>query len=254
MSFLDERTFSERSRVIDANEPQSATMGFLNHVEELRKRLLRSLVAILLVAVVALIFGDEVLRIFMWPLGDVKLHFTEISGSFVGYMKVALFVAILGASPYVFAQLWGFVAPGLFQRERRLALTAIALTTLLFLTGAAFCFTIVLPFTIQYLVNFESALFTPIITLDSYISFAGWTMVGFGAGFTMPVWAYFAARMGLVTARGLAGFRRYALVIILFLAAILTPSPDVISQLSMAIPLYLLYEVSVVVAWLAARE
>ncbi len=230
------------------------TVGFLDHLEELRKRLLRCIVAIGIVSIGALYFGEEILKYFMMPMGAVTLHYTEIGGAFSSYFKVALLAAVVISAPYIFWQLWGFIAPGLYRRERMVALVAISASSILFLIGAAFCFYIVLPYTVSYLVTFEQELFTPIITIDNYISFAGWMIVSFGAGFTMPVIAYFLAKIGLITVSTLTSARRVSLVIILFLAAILTPSPDILSQLSLAIPLYALYEVSVLVVWVATRR
>lgn len=232
----------------DTSDSDSADkgMGFLDHLEELRHRLIRIIFAVLLAAGGALFYGERIFRFIIRPLGDLELHVTAITGSFYSYMTVSLFAGLFAVMPYVFYQVWSFVAPGLYKTEARSILPVIFFSTALFFLGSAFCFEIVLPYAISYLVGFGEGLLTPIITVDSYLSFAGMMMLAFGFGFNFPTLAYLLAKIGLVTAAGLAGGRRIALVVILIFGAIITP-PDVFTQLLLAGPLYLLFEVSILV-------
>ena len=228
-------------------------MSLWDHLEELRKRIIWSLLAIALTGGVALYFGDEVFHFFIKPLGDIELHVTTITASFYSYVIVSALAGFFVSAPFVFYQMWRFVAPGLYVSEKRMLIPAITISTLLFLIGAGFCFKIILPYSITYLISYGEGLFTPIITVDSYLSFAGWMMIAFGAGFNMPVVAFFTAKMGLVTPEALAKGRRIAFVAILIFAAIITP-PDVMTQLLLSAPLYLLYEISIVVVRVVVKR
>ena len=237
-----------------ASEEEEGASGFLDHLEELRWSLIKIIIGVFVAAAGALYFGEEIFAFVIQPLGDTELHVTAITGSFYSYLTVSLFAGLFLALPYVFYQLWAFVAPGLYKHEARMILPAVFFSTLLFLLGAAFCFYLVLPFAIQYLISFAGTVLTPIITVDSYLSFAGMMILAFGLGFNFPTIAFFLAKLGLVTARGLAKGRRIAIVVILFGAAIITP-PDVFTQLLLGAPLYLLYEVSIlVVRWSEPRS
>jgi sec-independent protein translocase protein TatC len=233
--------------------PETASMPFLDHLEELRRRLLKSLAAVVVMALVAFYFSDWLMRFLIIPLGDIKLHVTQVTGSFYAYLKVALVSGIVGASPIVFYQLWSFIAPGLYPHEKARVLPLVTASTFLFLLGASFCYLVVLPLALKFLIGFSRDLFNPIITIDSYLSFSGMLMLAFGIGFEMPVAAYFLGRIGLISSRLLSKGRRYAIVLILIVAAVLT-TPDVATQLLLAIPLYVLYEVSIIVVKITGRR
>ncbi|MEW5993318.1 MAG: twin-arginine translocase subunit TatC [Candidatus Zixiibacteriota bacterium] len=227
--------------------PESGSMPFLDHLEELRRRLLKSIAAVVLMSLVAFYFSDELMHFLVRPLGDVKLHVTEVTGSFYAYLKVSLVCGIVASTPIVFYQLWMFVAPGLYPQEKARVLPLVMVSTILFLIGAGFCYLVVLPFSLKFLIGFSGDLLSPIITVGSYLTFAGMLMLAFGVGFEMPVVAYFLGKIGVITPRFLSKGRRYAIVFILVLSAILTPTPDVATQLMLAGPLYLLYEISILV-------
>ncbi len=229
----------------ESPEKGSISMPFLDHLDQLRSRLLKSLLAVVVCALAAFYFSDELFRLIVMPLGDVKLHVTEVTGSFYAYMKVSLIAGILAALPVVFYQLWSFVGPGLYPDEKRLVFPMVAISTVLFVIGAGFCWLIVLPMSLDFLIGFSDDLLEPIITVSSYITFAGMLLMAFGFGFEMPVLAYFLGKVGVLSSRFMAKGRRYAVVIILITAAILTPTPDVFTQLMLAGPLYLLYEISI---------
>ncbi len=235
------------------NFPESS-MPFLHHLEELRWRLLKSFLAIVAVSIAAFYFSDQLMEFLIAPLGERKLYFTEVTGSFYAYLKLSLLAGVLAASPVVFYQLWAFVSPGLYHKEKRAVLPLVFFSTLLFLVGSAFCYYTVLPYSLKFLIGFSGDLLSPLITIGSYITFAGMLMLAFGICFQLPIAAYFLGRVGLINPALLRKGRRYAVVLILIFAAILTPTPDVATQLMLAVPLYLLYELSIIIVRLTGKN
>ncbi len=228
------------------NFPKSV-MPFLNHLEELRWRLLKSFLAIVVTAIAAFYYSEQIMQFIIAPLGDRKLYFTEVTGSFYAFLKLSILTGILAASPVVFYQIWAFVSPGLYSKEKLQILPLVFVSTLLFLVGAGFCYYTVLPYSLKFLIGFSGDLLSPLITVGSYISFAGMLMLAFGICFQLPLAAYFLGRIGIISSMMLRKGRRYAVILILIFAAILTPSPDIATQLMLAVPLYLLYEISIVI-------
>lgn len=228
--------------------------SFLTHLEELRKRLLRGALAVAITTGASFYFADWLVAFVIAPLAGTPLYVTEVTGSFNAYLMIALLSGILLALPFLFYQVWAFIAPGLYPPERKYVIPIVVIATALFLTGAAFCYYIILPFSLKFLIDFSGGLFSPIITVSSYITFAGIMILSFGLGFELPIAAYFLGRLGIVTSEMLASGRRYAVIIILIAAAILTPTPDVFTQLMLAIPLYILYEASIVVVHFTGRR
>ena len=219
---------------------------FLDHLEELRWRLLKAVLALILAAGGSFYFADYVVAFIIKPLGDTKLYVTEVTGSFYAYLKISLIAGVMAAMPVIFYQLWSFVSPGMYRSEKILVLPLVAVSTLLFLGGAAFCYYLILPIALNILIGFSGELLSPIITVGSYISFTGMLLLAFGFGFEIPVIAYFLGKIGIITTRTLRKGRRYAVVFIIILAAILTP-PDFTTQILLAVPLYILYEISIVI-------
>ena len=231
------------------DQPYESTIGsmpFLEHLEELRRRLLRCVVAVVIMAVAALYFSNELMHLIIKPMGDTPLHNIQVTGTFVAYMKVSLITGVVAALPIIFYQMWAFVAPGLYRREKAAILPLIFISTLLFAIGGVFCYMVVLPIALNFLIGFGGEEIIDTITISSYINFAGLMILAFGFSFQMPILAYFLGKMGIISASFLSKGRRYAVVIILAVGAIITP-PDVFSQVLLAIPLYLLYEVSIIV-------
>ncbi len=228
----------------DGGDGRKSGMSFLGHVEELRWRLIKSILSVAVMGLVAFAFADYLYKIIIIPLGDVKLHYTEVTGSFYAYLKISMFAGITGAIPIIFYQLWQFIAPGLFSREKKMIIPLVFFSTLLFLMGASFCFFVVLPFALSFLIGYGSEVMTPIITVSSYISFAGLLLVAFGFAFELPILGYFFGKIGLVSSKALGKARPYAVVAFLIMASILSP-PDVFTQILLAVPLYLLYEITI---------
>lgn len=237
-------------------------MPFLDHLEELRWRILKSILAVVILAIAAFYFSEELMQFLLAPMRDVRtgtgeevrLHVTEVTGALYAYIKVSLIFGILASLPVVFYQLWAFISPGLYKRERRMVLPVVLISTLLFLVGAAFCYYVVLPFSLKFLIQFSGDLLSPIITVGSYITFSGMLLLSFGFGFEMPIAAYMLGKLGILTSRFMAKGRRYAIVIILIVAAVLTPTPDIFTQSLLAVPMYALYEISILVVRLTGRR
>ena len=231
----------------------SVAMSFLMHLEELRHRLIKSFLAIVVTSGVAFYFSDELLTFIQMPLDGVLLHNMQVTGTFYAYLKISLITGIVVALPIIFYQMWRFIAPGLYEKEKTFIIPVVIMSTILFLLGGGFCFLVVLPLSLKFLIGFAGELIVNYITVGSYVSFAGLLLLAFGFGFQMPIVAYFLGRAGVISPSFLCKGRRYALVAILVSAAVITP-PDIFTQVLLAAPLYVLYEVSIIVVRLAGKK
>jgi sec-independent protein translocase protein TatC len=226
-------------------------MPFTQHLEELRRRLIICFIAVAVGFLISYFFKERIFEWLMKPLLQVlpkgqsqKLIYTAPHEAFVTYLKVAFIAGIGLASPVILFQLWRFIAPGLYQNEKRYLLPVVFFSTLFFVGGAMFGYFIVFPFGFQFFVSFANEYITPMISTREFTSFATRLLLAFGLVFEMPVFAFFLARLGLLSAKFMKKQRKYAILLIFVAAAILTP-PDVISQMLMALPLLVLYEISV---------
>ncbi len=240
-----------------STDPHSYKMGLMEHLRELRKRLLYSLVAISCGAIVAYCYSSEVFHALCSPyylaFGNSPLIGTGPAEAWMLKIKVAIFCGILITSPILFYQLWLFVAPGLYQREKRLILPFVILSTALFTGGAWFCYQQILPLTLTFFYQeFRSINISPTIKIGDHLSMTITTLLGFGFVFEMPLLAFFLARAGIIDHHVLIRFFRHAIVAIFIIAAALTP-PDVFTQLLMAGPLLVLYGISIVIAYFASQ-
>jgi len=224
---------------------------FTAHLEELRKRLIICCVAIGIGVVIAYGFKEKLFEILTLPLvremrpGD-KLIFTGLTEAFFTYMKVSFLAGIMLASPVIIYQFWAFVGPGLYQKERRYFVPIVLLSAFFFFGGSLFCFFVVFPFAFKFFLSFATDVIQPLPSMNEYLSFASVTMLAFGLVFELPLVIVFLARIGIVTVDFLRKNRKYAILLIFVVAAILTPGPDVVSQVLMAIPLMFLYEISII--------
>lgn len=176
--------------------------------------------------------------------GMITTH--QVGGAFFVALKVSFFAAILAALPFILYQLWLFVAPGLYNNEKKMVIPFVIGGSVMFFIGVLFAYYVVTPFGFQFLITFGSFLYTPLINIEDYVGFFTKIMMGFGVAFELPVFAYFLALLGMVTDRTLIDFFKYAVIIIFVGAALLTP-PDILTQLLMAAPLILLYGVSILI-------
>src|SRR5881398_2625013 len=236
-----------------------ARMPLTAHLEELRWRIVRALVAVGVGFSVCYAFSEHIFAFLLHPLAALRpsealVIGTGVTEAFFTKLKVSFIAGIFAASPVIFFQAWRFIAPGLYEKEKRLAVPFSIAATAFFLTGAAFCYWFVFPVAYRFfLEEFVSISVAPQIRISEYLTFASRMLLAFGITFELPVVTFFLARVGVVTHRTLLGTWRYATVVIFIVAAVLTPGPDVASQLLMATPLLVLYWLSIGVAWLVAR-
>src|SRR6266576_1219482 len=238
------------------DEPTRGEMPFLDHLEELRWRILYSLLAVLVTTLVGwfIVQRVDIIGLLIRPLPPGgRLKFTSPTEPFFITLKFAFVVGLLLASPVVVYQTWAFLAPALYDRERRVILPALSVGVLLFLAGAAAAYFWVLPRALQVLFSFQRGVLEPIITADNYFGFAAQIIIAFGIVTELPLVIVILAALGVVTPRFLARNRRYAIVLSAVAAALLSP-PDAVSMVMMMVPLWLLYEVRVFCAWLVTRR
>ncbi len=233
-----------------------AAAPLLDHLIELRTRLIRSVVAILVTFVACYIMAEPIYNFLVQPLADTldregaRLIFTALHEVFFTHVKVAFFAALFISFPFVASQLWMFIAPGLYKNEKRAFLPYLVLTPILFFSGGALVYYVIFPLAWQFFVSFETigAKDTLPIHLEAkvseYLSLSMKLIFAFGLSFQLPLLLTLLARAGMVTAKGLAEKRKFAIVAAFVAAAILTP-PDPLSQISLAVPIILLYEASI---------
>jgi len=222
------------------------------HLAELRKRLAISAGTVFILFFVMFAFWEPILDWMIMPLKEVlpegsNVIFTKVQEPFFTALKVAFFTGFIASLPVIFWQLWLFVAPGLYENEKKMVVPFVTGATVMFLIGSSFCYYVVIPFGFDFLINFGAQLFTALPSIGEYVSFFTKLLLGFGLAFELPVVTFFLAAMGLVTDQTLIGFFRYALVLIFLLSALLTP-PDLLTQFLMAGPMILLYGVSILIA------
>jgi sec-independent protein translocase protein TatC len=222
------------------------------HLKELRKRVSISVLSVLIMFFISFYFWDIILEWMKQPLEDVlpdgaKITFTQVQETFFTALKVSFFAGFVFALPIIFWQLWLFVAPALYKKEKLIIIPFVFFATVMFLVGATFAYYIVIPYGFEFLINFGSQLFTALISIGSYVGFFSKLMFGFGLSFELPVVTFFLAKIGLLTDQTLKDFFKYAVVIIFILSALLTP-PDVLTQVLMAGPMICLYIISIYIA------
>ena len=222
------------------------------HIADLRKRLVISVLTVVVMFFVCFSFYEPILNWMMVPVEAVlpknsQMVAVEIQETFFTALKVAFFAGFIVSLPVIFWQLWLFLAPGLYDHEKKLVIPFVFFGTLMFLIGASFAYYIVVPLGFDFLIAFGSTVVTVLPSIGKYVDFFTKLLFGFGIAFELPVITFFLAKIGLVDDRMLKDFFRYAIVIIFIVAAILTP-PDVLSQLLMAAPLILLYGISIYIA------
>jgi sec-independent protein translocase protein TatC len=214
------------------------------HIADLRKRLMYSGITVIVMFFICFAIYEPILNWMMVPVQAVlpqnsHMVAVEIQETFFTALKVAFFSAFIVSLPMIFWQLWLFLAPGLYDHEKKLIVPFVFFATLMFLIGASFAYYIVVPFGFDFLINFGSAVVTVLPSIGKYVSFFTKLLVGFGIAFELPVITFFLAKIGLVDDRMLKDFFKYAIVLIFIVSVLLTP-PDVLTQFLMAGPLILL--------------
>ena len=225
-------------------------MPFLDHLEEFRWRLIKSIAAIVALAIVAFVFSDYLFSALWYPLHqaapELKIHYFKVTEGFTTRLKLSIVGGAIAAAPIVFYQIWKFILPGLYNREVKVIVPIVVFSTFFFFLGGVFCYFILLPLGLKFFYTQAPAGTEPTLMMGNYLSFILALILSFGIVFQLPVVSFFLGKIGLISSKTLASGRRYALIVIAILAAVITP-PDFISQLGIGIPLYILYEISIIV-------
>src|SRR5262245_55383989 len=233
-------------------------MGFFQHLDELRKRLITSIVAVFVGFLASWAWAPEIFDFLARPLRAVlppgqNLAYTTLTEPFMMYFRVALLAGILISSPVVLYQIWLFIAPALYRREKRWVWPFVIFGALFFLTGCAFSYVVAFPLVVRFLVDVGKP-FQAVITINEYLSIATKLILALGVCFEMPILIFFLARIGIVSERWLLAKFKYAVLIIFIVAAVITPSADVATQCVFAVPMIVLYLLGVLAAWLFKKR
>ncbi len=235
-------------------------MSLMQHLEELRKRIVRAFAAWFVAFMVCYNYAEQMYLMISRPLREAlpegtKLVFITATEPFFAYLKIGAFAGLLVALPVIFWQLWGFIAPGLYAHEKRYVIPFVVLSSGCFIAGTAFGFIVAFPLMFGFLVQAGTAHgeVVPMLSMGSYLSLAGQMLLAFGITFELPIILFFLARMGVVNYPMLARNRKYALLGCFILGAIFSP-PDVVSQTVLAVPMYLLFEIGVVLTRFFGRN
>lgn len=258
---------AERAQMDREAELEEGRMPFLQHLGELRERVRNAVIAFGVAFLGSWAFASHIFDWLKQPLFDVWIQHTGpgipkdqdwgtpqmiatgVTQPFWVNMSVSLWAGIFVASPVIFYQLWSFIAPGLYKRERKIGITFATLSAVFFVAGALFCFYFALPALFRYMLQYNSPDLKVMPNIQDYLDLTRDSMLAFGAIFEMPLLIYFLAMVGLVTHRSLWKFSRWFVVLAFIIGAILTPGPDVVSQFLMAAPMIVLYNISILFAW-----
>ena len=236
---------------------ENGKLPITDHLEELRWRIVKCLIAIAVGFFITYSFSRQIFNLLTYPLISAmpeggKLIYTSLQEAFVTYLKVSLFSGIVLATPVIFFQIWKFVMPGLYENERRYVFSFVITACFFFLLGAGFAFFVVFPFGFKFFLSFSTDRIAALPSMKDYLNLCISLLLAFGFTFEMPVIMFFLAKMGLVNHQMLRRQRKYAILIISIVAALLTP-PDVLSMALLGIPLWILYEISIWVAYFVGR-
>jgi sec-independent protein translocase protein TatC len=242
-------------------EPENEVKaGFLEHLDDLRKRLVKAMIGIGLGALAIGVFSETIFHYVMRPVlaslpeGQQQLHFTSYLEPFFVYLKVSLYGGLFLSAPWVLFQVWQFIAPGLYRKEKKLVVPFLMFGTLLFYAGAAFCYFLVMPIAFPALAGIAGADMSPILTMKEQLGLVLAMILGFGIVFELPVIIAFLSLIGLVTPQFLAKYRRHAVIVNVALAAVITPTGDPFSLALMALPMLLFYEVGILAARIIGKK
>lgn len=244
----------------DDQLPEEGQMTLFEHLTELRKRLVYSLIAVAGGFAVSWTWAEEIFKFILVPLekaapakGMSTIHYQDLTEPFFTLIKTSLTAGIFIAIPVILYQIWKFIAPALYENEKRLAIPFVVLATLFFFGGASFCYYFVMPYGFNFLFKFSAGFSTPTLMISKHYSLATRLLLAFGAVFELPVVSMFLSAMGVITHHTLIKYWRISVVCAFIFAAILTP-PDVGTQIAMAIPLIILYGISIIVAYFFTKR
>ena len=236
---------------------QQSELTLIDHLTELRTRLVKSLWGCMLGVVICYNFTDKIFEIIRKPIAPYLpsggLVFTAPSDKFIAHLKIAFFGGLILSCPIWLYQIWKFISPGLYSKEKKYSLSFIVVGSFLFMAGNLFAYFIVFPAAFQFLMGYGGGIDQPMITIDSYLSFFVMTSLMFGLSFELPLIMAILGLMGLMSSKFLRSKRRYAVMVLAVIAAVLTP-PDIMSMLFMLVPMVLLYEIGLIMVMLIERK
>jgi sec-independent protein translocase protein TatC len=241
----------------DQPNTKEREMGFLDHLEELRGRILVAVMSVLIISIIAAFFADFLVKdVLLGPLLAVGLKAQVLTpyGIMLTYMQVVIVVGIIGAMPVILYELWKFVSPGLMPNERKYAFWIVFFTSLCFLAGISFAYFIIVPTALKFFSTFGTDVFQLNIAINEYISFMLSIILGSGLVFELPMIAYFLTKIGVLSPKFMRKYRRHAIVVILIISAIITPTPDMLTQSLLAAPMIILYELSIFISMFAQKK
>jgi sec-independent protein translocase protein TatC len=241
-----------------SEEEELPRMGFFDHLEELRKRLIVSIITVFVTFLVAWGFAPQIFDFLARPIRKVlppgqDLAYTTLTEPFLMYFRVALLAGTLLASPILLWQLWLFISPALYRREKKWVFPFVFFGVVFFLSGCAFAYYEAFPLVVNFLIGVGKP-FHAVITINEYISTCSKLILGLGLCFEMPLLVFFLARLGIVSERWLLAKFKYAVLIIFIIAAVITPTPDIATQCVFALPMIGLYLMGIAVAWIFRKK
>ncbi len=241
----------------DIAEIHEKEMTFWEHLEELRSRIIKSLLGILIGVIICAFFSDFIVNgILIVPAKKAGFNLQNLKpyGQFMLYMQVVAISGFVLSLPFTLYQFWRFVEPGLLPRERKYVLWIVAFSSFCFFAGIIFAYFVLLPVSLKFFAGFGSSEIQNNIAINEYMSFIIGLILASGIVFELPMLSFFLGRLGILTPAFMRHYRKHAVVVILIIAAVLTPGPDIASQATLAIPLYLLYELSIFVVQITGKK
>ena len=233
-------------------------MTFLEHLEDLRKRLWYSFLAVFIVVIPAWVFSKDVYALLAKPVTQylpegMKMAYTSLTAPFMLYIKVSFLTALFVTAPFIFLQIWYFIAPGLYQKERKYVVPFVLFTSVFFFLGAAFGYFVVFPWACRFFLSLGKD-FNPVLKVDEYFSFTLRVLLGIALVFELPTLVFFLSKIGLITSRWMVKNFKYAVLAVFIIAAVITPTPDMVTQSILAVPMLVLYGLGIVIAFFFGRE
>ncbi len=246
-----------KSKTDESNNSDEREMSFLDHLEELRWRVIYSLIGVVAGAVICWIFIDYlVYAVLIIPAEKANIDLQNIKpfGQLMLFVEIAIIGGIILSIPNLFFQLWKFISPALRKKERKHILSIVIYSSFCFISGIVFAYFVMLPFTLAFAAEFGSDEIKNVFAINEYFSIIFSIMLGAGLIFELPMVSFFLSKLGILTPAFMRKYRRHSIVIILILAAVLSPGPDPMTQIVLAVPLVLLYEISIFISKISQRE
>jgi sec-independent protein translocase protein TatC len=253
---IKQQNMAETGKVLN-DEEAGKEMGFWDHVEEMRSRIIWTLIGVIIGCVLAGIFIKDIMEyVLIFPARNVGMDLQNLKpfGQPFLYFKIILTVGIIISVPFILFQLWKFVSPGLYTKERRWARSITFFTSICFFSGVVFSYFVMIPSMLKFSVSFQTVGIKNLIDVNEYFSFITMKLLASGILFEMQMVSYILAKIGILTPKIMRKYRRHSVIVIVILAAVLTPTPDPISQIIFAAPLFILYELSILIAYLGKKK